>query len=221
MTPLPDQATADEIEIVKEKRGRLRLRCPVWTEDGRSDLTLECVVRSRGEFAKAEVDRLVTADGDGLPLRPAAAPPSPTGGDTRIRRRAFVGMSYGLLFGQIEHGIARAVGPRIYESRHRLSPGQRAVMVLLWAFGYVYGGSLLSLSDGAPEVLAEAPDAARRVGAEAYARLFERAAGAGDDEEALGAIDDEIYALEDSGDLIWTRMLRYVEAHPDEFFVDG
>jgi hypothetical protein len=81
--------------------------------------------------------------------------------------------------------------------------------------------------------------AAQRVGATAYAEVFSRVrdlvpSGLRGDGMAVAlhfidATDDagmeqwqsferELYGLEDAGDLIWDRMLRYIEANPDEFF---
>ena len=82
--------------------------------------------------------------------------------------------------------------------------------------------------------------AAERVGATAYAGVFSRVRdlipsdlrGDGmrvtlhfidvmDDagmEQQWQSIEQELFGLEDGGDLIWDRMLRYVEANPTEFF---
>jgi hypothetical protein len=41
------------------------------------------------------------------------------------------------------------------------------------------------------------------------------------DEDGLDTLTAELYALEDAGDSIWVHMLRYVESHRDEFFLDA
>jgi hypothetical protein len=142
--------------------------------------------------------------------------------DTRIRRQEFVGERYGPLLNTLVDGMYAALGGAPSEHLDRLNAGQRAIVVLTGAFGYTYGDGLESLYEYAPDLASEAPAAARHVGADALAAVFERAgtAFARGDEDAVESINDEIYALEDAGEVVWQRMLSYVEAHPDEFFRD-
>jgi hypothetical protein len=82
--------------------------------------------------------------------------------------------------------------------------------------------------------------AAQRVGATAYAEVFSRVRDllpsglrgdgmavavqvidATDDagmEQQWQSIERQLHGLEEAGDLIWDRMLRYIEANPHEFF---
>lgn len=140
----------------------------------------------------------------------------------RIRREEFVGEGYGQLFRTLLDPMYAALGGAPADHLDRLNPGQRAIVVMNGAFDYTYGDGLESLYHYAPELAREAPRAARHVGADAYAGLFERAgeAYARGDEDAVEAINDELYVIEDSGEVIWKRMLAYVEAHPDEFFAE-
>ena len=81
------------------------------------------------------------------------------------------------------------------------------------------------------------PGAARFFGAEAYAALFDRAiahfdpARIGDrsyrqdrleeiGDEPFESLTDELFALEDAGDVLWARMIEYVDARPGLFFRD-
>jgi hypothetical protein len=251
MTPLPAGSIWDEIRVVSQVGDGLRVRCPIWTQTGRSGLAMEIIVE-RTEFGSLYVDALVDDRGDTV-MSTADAPaadqpvgvgppgeePIAAGGDPRIRRKAFVGASYGVLIGQLVRGMERAVGSPL-EHLDRLNPGQAAVAILDFAFSRINGDGLQSLYesyvDGIESLVVSA---AQRVGATAYAEVFSRVrdlvpSGLRGDGMAVAlhfidATDDagmeqwqsferELYGLEDAGDLIWDRMLRYIEANPDEFF---
>jgi hypothetical protein len=136
--------------------------------------------------------------------------------------------------------MERAVGNPL-EHLDRLTPGQAAVAILDFAFSRIYGDGLQSMYesyvDGIESLVVSA---ARRVGATAYAEVFSRVRDlvpsglrgdgmavalhfidATDDpgmEQQWQSIERELYGLEDAGDLIWDRMLGYIEANPNEFF---
>jgi hypothetical protein len=107
MTPLPAGSIWDEIRVVGQVGDGLRVRCPIWTQTGRSGLAMEIIVE-RTEFGSLYVDALVDDRGDTV-MSTADAPaadqpvgvgppgeePIAAGGDPRIRRKAFVGASYG------------------------------------------------------------------------------------------------------------------------------
>lgn len=250
MTPLPAGSIWDEIRVVSQVGDGLRVRCPIWTETGRSGLAIEIIV-DRNDFGSLYVDALVDDRGD-IVMSTADAPAANqpvgvdfsgeqsigAGGDPRIRREAFVGASYGVLIGQLVRGMEPAVGSPL-EHLDRLNPGQAAVAILDFAFSRIYGDGLQSLYesyvDGIESLVVSA---AQRVGA--YAEVFSRVRDlvpselrgngmavalhfidATDDagmEQQWQSIERELYGLEDAGDLIWDRMLRYIEANPDEFF---
>lgn len=165
--------------------------------------------------------------------------------DPRIPRGAFTGATYGIRFGQLLDGIRRVYPDAVHELDH-LNEGQAAIVVLDSFFGSFYGDGIDAAYqrldvDGAPLRLAAA---AELVGADGYADVFaqieqslplhvrENAADlrpylegleteawdAGDDATYLEAYADRIYQLEDSGDVVWQHMARYVEHHPDQFF---
>jgi hypothetical protein len=252
MTPLPAGSIWDEIRIVSQVDDGLRLRCPIWTESGRSGLAMEIEVEPN-EFGSLYVDALVDDRGD-VVMSTADAPaanqpvgvdlsgdePIAAGGDPRIRRGAFVGANYGVLIGQLVRGMERAVGNPL-EHLDELNPGQAAVAVLDFTFGRIYGDGPRSLYesnvDGIESLVVSA---AQRIGATAYAEVFSRvrelvpsklrgdgmavalhfidATDGAVMEQQLQSIERELYALEDAGDIIWDRMLRYIEANPNEFF---
>jgi hypothetical protein len=105
MTPLPAGSIWDEIGVVGQAGDGLRVRCPIWTETGRSGLAIEIIVE-RDEFGSLYIGALVDDRGDTVmstPDAPAADHPvgvDPSGwsarrrgGDPPIRREAFVGAS--------------------------------------------------------------------------------------------------------------------------------
>lgn len=252
MTPLPAGSIWDEIRVIGHVGDGLRVRCPTWTETGRSGLAMEMIVE-RTEFGSLYIDALVDdrgdivmstadapADGQPVGVGPPGEEPIAAGGDSRIRREAFVGASYGVMIGQLVRGMEREVGSPL-EHLDRFNPGQAAVAILDFAFSRIYADGLQSLYesyvDGIESLVVSA---AQRVGATAYAEVFSRVRDlipsdlrgngmrialhfidATDDagmEQQWQSIERELYGLEDAGDLIWDRMLRYIEANPNEFF---
>ena len=102
MTPLPAGSIWDEIRVVSQVGDGLRVRCPIWTETGRSGLAIEIIVE-RKELGSLYIDTLVDDRGN-IVMSTADAPNSnqsvgvdlsgeeavAAGGDPRIRREAFV-----------------------------------------------------------------------------------------------------------------------------------
>ncbi|MDA0181249.1 DMP19 family protein [Solirubrobacter phytolaccae] len=117
-----------------------------------------------------------------------------------------------------------------------LTPGMRALTVLFVFCGEVDNGGFCScMGNSAGDFTAEAIAAARLVGADAHAELFERfvavglagdvampqptrnarlLAMTGDDEAAITELDDAFYALPS----IDEDLERYVASRPEEFF---
>ena len=168
--------------------------------------------------------------------------------DPRIPRGAFTGATYGIRFGQLFNGIRR-VHPDEFGALDELNEGQAAIVLLGAFFDSFYGDGIdaayqrLAI-DGAPRRLSAA---AELVGAATYADVFARveqslppgirdisselrshledreaeAWDASEDDSLLQPFEDQIYRLEDDGDLLWQHIARYVEQHPDQFFTPG
>jgi hypothetical protein len=164
--------------------------------------------------------------------------------DPRIPRGAFTGASYGIRLGQIVNGLRR-VHPDVLDALDKLNEGQAAIVLLNAFFDELNGDGIDAAYqrltvDGAPRRLTAA---AELVGADAYADVFAQveqslppgirdnstalrshledresaALDSGDEDTILRAYEDQIYKLEDEGNLIWHHMVRYVEHHPDQF----
>lgn len=125
----------------------------------------------------------------------------------------------------------------------RLPEAHRALFVVYWATAETYNGSLDQYFwNSAGDFASLLPAAARFFGSESYAALFERAIALFDparlpnrkyrqdrlieletDEQlkVLDGLDDEFYALEDAGDIIWAAITEYIDAHPEVFFSDA
>ncbi len=160
----------------------------------------------------------------------------PTGGDTRIRRHASAGADYKVLALELHRGIWRVLGtgsPRAYWDR--LTPGQRIFLVLDDVFGPVSDGFYEYYYWESQEWGDDVVHAARAVRADAYAELFMRAqtmfpAGVDpstylDSEQGeavagrLAMLDEEFRSLEARGPGIFRRILDYIEANEDDFYV--
>lgn len=247
MTPPVSFSNPATWHVVEQSDNMLKVHGSVWTEDGLSGLVLDIRVHEDRGLYQFHVARLLDDENAAVAVSDASAQaasaPAVVGEgnaaqpDVRISRAAFVGASYGVMFNQLRMGIEQAVGDP-FEHLDDLNAGQRSVLVLEEALSLMYADALQGLYYNAGDIPPKVPAAARRVGAHAYADLFERAnalfptEALGDiaataslltreavDEAALDRIENEIYALERAGDSIWHRMLRYVEAHPAEFFL--
>jgi hypothetical protein len=142
------------------------------------------------------------------------------------------------------HGIfAASPTDDLRESWQAFSEQHRALAVVWFAMAEHSNGTLHQYySNSTGDMAPELPAAARRLGADVYADIFEKANalfGPGtltdrrrrNEElhafeedgrlETLDRLSDQIYELEDAGDLIYTRITDYVEAHPADFFTDG
>jgi hypothetical protein len=130
----------------------------------------------------------------------------------------------------------------VAECWERFGEHHRAVFVVAWAMAEHSNGSLHQYySNSTGDMAPRLPDAARLLGAGAYADIFERAnalfapATLADrrsrndqlDEferdgriAQLDRLSDEIYDREDGGDIIYAAILRYIEEHRADFFRD-
>jgi hypothetical protein len=75
MTPLPAGSIWDEIGVVGQAGDGLRVRCPIWTETGRSGLAIEIIVE-RDEFGSLYIGALVDDRGDTVMSTPMHRPPT-------------------------------------------------------------------------------------------------------------------------------------------------
>ena len=159
--------------------------------------------------------------------------------DPRIPRSEFdEAASYGRMVLALLDGVY-AVGPTSnpHDYWERLPGAYRALFVVYWALAEIYNGSLHQyFSNSTADDADELPAAARLFGGDAYADVFERANALFEpaslasrarrnerlDEpgvvDAVDALTDEFYGLEDAGDTLWELIAAYVEAHPDAFF---
>ena len=142
-------------------------------------------------------------------------------------------------FGRLQALHEAAVGPMFDGRLDELTPGMRALTVLFAVSGEIDNGGFAALMyNSTGRWTSEAIRAARLVGSEPHAQVFERfveAALDGDaemdddarnarleamsdsEETALEALDDEFYALPS----IERPLSAYVDAHLDQFFSDA
>jgi hypothetical protein len=161
--------------------------------------------------------------------------------DPRVPRAAYeAGQTYGQRANVLLNGIYDACpGGDVTRGWEQLPEAHRSLFVVYWAVAETYNGGVpIYFFNTAGDFAPYLPAAARYLGADAYADLFDRAIALFDIErlpdrryrqdrleemgdEPLDRLDDEFYALEDAGDVIWATLLDYVEAHPETFFTDG
>jgi hypothetical protein len=165
--------------------------------------------------------------------------------DARIRRVGYEngGSSAQKLLALIHGMFAASPTDDLRESWGVFSEHHRALAVVWFAMAEHSNGTLHQYySNSTGDMALELPAAARLLGADAYADIFENANAlfapgtlthrrlrneelhAFEDDgrlEKLDRLSDEIYDLEDAGDLIYRRITEYVDAHPADFFTDG
>lgn len=236
----PADAGPDDMKALEHPDGRLRLRCPIWTETGRSPLAVDFVVLFPDPdpgpdpglddgsvdvpdvYIEQAIDTatglVVLTDSDA----PASAGPfwdSPlvgTGEDPRIRLDAPIDDSN--LVRHICGRLEQAFGSPLLD-RTVLNPGQRAIFGLGAGLIYEVEGALYTYIEEHPHCVRELIWAATHIGAHAHARYLEHAiyvvanyAWDDPDQDRLG-----LERVEDGQD-IREIMVTYIRAHPDEFF---
>jgi Domain of unknown function (DUF4375) len=107
------------------------------------------------------------------------------------------------------------------ERERDATPGQRAVWVLDLLFGEVGNGGFEQFFGNRPELEDEILPSARLIGVEPYVTLIEDAVAARAAPARLRALDDRMYELWEKPGLAPAQLLfAYMEANPDEFFVE-
>jgi hypothetical protein len=189
---------------------------------------------------KLDLRRLLRGDRTQTPRVRAAAPFDPRIPVAAYEARETYGQRMNVLMDAIHDACPR---DDVRSGWDRLPEAHRALFVLYWATAETYNGSLHQYFwNSAGDFASLLPAAARLFGAESYAALFERAIAlfnperlpdrysrqdrldeleAGGQSEALDRLDDEFFALEDAGDVIWAAITQYIDAHPAVFFIDG
>jgi hypothetical protein len=159
--------------------------------------------------------------------------------DPRVPRAAYeAGQSHGQRLNVLLNAIYDAAPDddvlRVWD---QFEAAHRALFVVIWAMAEIDNGTLHQyFANSTGDLAAALPQAARCLGADAHAEIFDRALACFDAErvadrayrndrldelEATGEIDrltDELSELEDDAS-IWEAMTRYVDAHPATFFV--
>jgi hypothetical protein len=107
------------------------------------------------------------------------------------------------------------------ERANEVTPGQRAVYALDTLFGDVADGGFQQFFENFPELADDILPAARRIGVAPYVSLVTEAVAAADEPARLAPLDDRMYALWERPGLAPEQLLAaYIEANPDEFFLD-
>jgi Domain of unknown function (DUF4375) len=107
------------------------------------------------------------------------------------------------------------------ERERDATAGQRAVWVLDTLFGEVGNGGFEQFYGNWPELADEILPSARLIGVEPYVTLIEDAVNARAAPARLRALDARMYELWEQPGLAPAQLLlAYMEANPDEFFVE-
>ena len=113
------------------------------------------------------------------------------------------------------------VGVAPEERDSEVTPAQRAVYVLDVLFGAVANGGFERFFGNFPELADEILPAARQIGVEPYIALVGDAVAAADRPARLAPLDDRMRDLWKRPGLAPEQLFAaYIEANPDEFFVD-
>jgi hypothetical protein len=159
------------------------------------------------------------------------------GSNGRIRRRTFdVGPTYGAALCRIIDGLADHYGNDFMDRLDDLAPAQRSVAVLQFADSVTNADGLEAVYWDTMNLCTELSDAAEHIGADGYANLFRRVAsalppGLAEDwrarrsfllehEDALDVFERDFWTLEESEGALSHLLVRYIEAHPSDFFTD-
>jgi hypothetical protein len=232
MTAPPFTAGPGDLMRIDHPDGRVRLRCPIWTEAGRSRLAMDVALRWPNpepddfDIAEVHIEQVVDTETGLVVLTEADAPaadgPFPndpivgTGEDPRIRSEASVDDS--ILVEHICGRIEQAVGHPL-PCDAGLNSGQQAIYTLATGISNDLRYSLYTFIEDNPAWVHELMWAARHIGAHAHADYLDHAIDvvathAWDDpqREAIGF--DWVEDGQDIRDLV----VAHIRANPDEFF---
>lgn len=160
MTAPPANAGPADLEVLEASDELVKMRCPIWTENGRSDLAMDLVLwwpwpdNDRPDIYIEQVIDITTghtvlSEADA----PASESPRPgdpipgTGEDPRIRRDAQIDDT--ILIGQIRGRIEQALGSPLDTTK--LTESQHAILALVYGYGEPHDSSTYTFIEEHPD----------------------------------------------------------------------